>query len=329
MRITALLALLVFLHTPKISAGDLTRLNIDPEHITVSGLSSGAFMAEQVLVAFSETIKGAAIFAGGPFYCSQGQLTKAISQCMNNPASVDLQVLTQHTRQMEKQGQIDSLKNLEKARLYVFASPIDSVVKKGSGTLLQSFMKQWLPESSIQLVENLSAEHGIPTLKYGNLCSQLGSPYIQNCNFDGIGSALQHLYSNNLKEPRELAPSEKLGLRSFDQLKFSEAGSGLSSEGWIFVPPVCMMGNRCRLHVAFHGCSQNTENVGMTFIENAGYLNWAISNDIVVLFPQTLRSAQNPKACWDWFAYTGPKFATRDGLQMKAIRAFIRELSGF
>jgi len=36
--------------------------------ITVGGLSSGGFMATQVHVALSQTIKGAAVFAGGPFF---------------------------------------------------------------------------------------------------------------------------------------------------------------------------------------------------------------------------------------------------------------------
>lgn len=327
---SSFLLILTFSFSPISGAATtLPRLNIEPASVTVSGLSSGAFMAEQFLVAFSGTVKGAAAFAGGPYYCSQGQLTKAITLCMNNPAGIDIKTLTQYTLQMEKERQIDPLKNLEKARLFIFASPIDSVVRKGSGPLLQDFMKQWMPSDSIQMNENLAAEHGIPTLNYGNPCAQLGSPFLQNCNFDGIGSALQHLYRHKLRPPRELTDAEHLGLRSFDQLKLSEAGAGLASEGWLYAPPICMMGNKCRLHIAFHGCSQNFENVGMNFIENAGYLNWAIANDIVVLFPQTARSAQNPKACWDWFAYTGPRFATKNGPQMKAVRAFIHALGGF
>jgi hypothetical protein len=39
--------------------------------ITVGGLSSGAFFAVQYHVAHSATISGAAVFAGGPYYCAQ------------------------------------------------------------------------------------------------------------------------------------------------------------------------------------------------------------------------------------------------------------------
>jgi hypothetical protein len=42
---------------------------------TVSGISAGGFMAAQMAIAFSASIAGAGIFAGGPFYCAQGQLT--------------------------------------------------------------------------------------------------------------------------------------------------------------------------------------------------------------------------------------------------------------
>ena len=34
----------------------------------------------------------------------------------------------------------------------------------------------------------------MPTLKYGEDCTTLGSPYIGNCNFDGAGAALTTIY---------------------------------------------------------------------------------------------------------------------------------------
>jgi poly(3-hydroxybutyrate) depolymerase len=44
-------------------------LDIDPSKVTVSGLSSGGFMAVQMHVAYSSVFSGAGIFAGGPYYC--------------------------------------------------------------------------------------------------------------------------------------------------------------------------------------------------------------------------------------------------------------------
>ncbi len=306
----------------------LPRLNIDREQITVSGLSSGAFMANQLLVAYSATVKGAALFAGGPYYCSTGSLARAITSCMNSPATIDIEPLAQYATEMESKGLIDSLRNLSQARLYIFSSPIDSVVRGESGKQIHLLMKKWIPEKAMALVITPKAEHGIPTLNYGNPCAQRGSPFLQNCQMDGVGLALQHLYKNQLLPPRDLSKEEKSGLTPFDQIKVADANASLMTEGWIFTPPSCKQGAKCRLHVAFHGCSQNSSFVGMQFIENAGYLPWAISNNIVVLFPQALGSQQNPKGCWDWFGYTGPQFATKEGPQMKAIKTMIAMITG-
>lgn len=49
---------------------------------TLSGLSAGGFFAVQLHVAFSESIAGVAVFAGGPFYCALGNVDVALSACM-------------------------------------------------------------------------------------------------------------------------------------------------------------------------------------------------------------------------------------------------------
>src|SRR5512132_149311 len=45
-------------------------LNIDPQQISVSGISSGGFMAHQFHIAHSANIMGVGIVAGGPYGCS-------------------------------------------------------------------------------------------------------------------------------------------------------------------------------------------------------------------------------------------------------------------
>ena len=44
------------------------------------------------------------------------------------------------------------------------------------------------------IILSFQAEHCMPTLKYGEECTTLGSPYIGNCNFDGAGAALTTIY---------------------------------------------------------------------------------------------------------------------------------------
>ena len=46
--------------------------------ITVGGLSSGAFFAVQYHVSHSSYVSGASVFAGGPFYCAEGQETTGV-----------------------------------------------------------------------------------------------------------------------------------------------------------------------------------------------------------------------------------------------------------
>src|SRR6185295_11803940 len=52
------------------AAAALPRLNVDAAKTTVSGLSSGAFMANQLGYAYSATFKGVGVFAGGPYMCA-------------------------------------------------------------------------------------------------------------------------------------------------------------------------------------------------------------------------------------------------------------------
>ena len=70
----------------------LPHLGLNPQTVTVSGFSSGGFMAVQMHVAHSSFIKGAAIFAGGPFGCAANNrgvatLIQATRQCVNMPIS--------------------------------------------------------------------------------------------------------------------------------------------------------------------------------------------------------------------------------------------------
>lgn len=56
-------------------SNSLGAFNIDPESVSVSGLSSGAFFSVQLGVAYSGTFKaGFGSFAGGPYDCARDQI---------------------------------------------------------------------------------------------------------------------------------------------------------------------------------------------------------------------------------------------------------------
>ncbi|HSI55503.1 MAG TPA: PHB depolymerase family esterase, partial [Ramlibacter sp.] len=52
------------------AAVNLPAYNVDTSKTTVSGLSSGGFMANQLGIAYSSTFKGVGVFAAGPYMCA-------------------------------------------------------------------------------------------------------------------------------------------------------------------------------------------------------------------------------------------------------------------
>src|SRR3954465_4907803 len=91
--LSGLFACLLVAHAA--SAAVLPKYNVSVNDVSVSGLSSGAYMAAQMHVAYSKTIrKGAGIVAGGPVYCSQGNVAIATGPCMADTGSRNLPYLT-------------------------------------------------------------------------------------------------------------------------------------------------------------------------------------------------------------------------------------------
>ncbi len=101
----------------------------------------------------------------------------------------------------------------------------------------------------------------------------------------------------------------------------------MSVKGMLYVPDDCRRQMGCRVHIAFHGCGQNRASVGDTFITDAGYLAWADTNRLVVLFPQVAQNALNPQGCWDWWGYTGRDYLTRQAPQIVAVHRMLLHLA--
>ena len=87
------------LHNTVHAASALPALVLDKTQTTVSGLSSGGFMAVQLHVAYSATFaKGAGVVAGGPFYCAEGSVTNATGRCMAHSTSIPVATLVSTTK---------------------------------------------------------------------------------------------------------------------------------------------------------------------------------------------------------------------------------------
>jgi hypothetical protein len=327
---------------------------------TVSGLSGGAFFSTQFHIAYSETIAGAGMLAGGPFYCAAGDLLLAEGRCMRFPNEIDVDELIAITRTTYATTRtIDDPANLANSRVYLLSAMQDSVVNPGVVKKLEEYYEKLEPTVQIEAVYNISGEHSWLTLDQGSECTYKGEPYINACNYDASGELLQHLYDDALVAPDPSADVSGLDvgeLVEFSQRQFIE-GTGysletaaLSDTGYMYVPTTCLgrektesgMGgtlegtsendgsgpSSCRVHVSFHGCEQTTSDIGDAFPRMTGLGQWAGANDLTVIYPQAKRTALNPKGCWDWWGYTGGDYASQLGVQMQAVARMIGELPG-
>ncbi len=302
-------------------AAPLPQLNIDAAQTTVSGASSGGYMAVQLHVAYSSRFKkGAAVISGGPFNCAEGSVISALTRCFGK-ASIPVADLVAITNQWAKDGDIDATANLAASKVYLFSAANDSVVNEATTVSLQAYYQNFLSATNIVHKKDIPSEHSFVTDNYGAPCVTKAAPFINNCNFDLAGALLQHLYGAlNARKSDGLDGK----LVEFDQSIFV-TGHGMGETGWVYVPKSCSVAAPCRVHVALHGCKQNTTDVGQEFVRNAGYNRWADTNNIVVLYPQTGKGATN--SCWDWWGYDDANYAKKSAPQMKAILAMLEHLS--
>lgn len=309
----------------------LPKYNVSVNDVSVSGFSSGADMAVQMHFAYSKTIrKGAGVIAGGPYYCSQGNVTISVTACMLNTAPRNLPYLLSVINTWSGNGYIDPISNMAASRVYLLSGTLDTTVRQAVMTDLRTMYTSYLPAANIVYKNDLAVEHSVPTDYYGSLCTFNGGPFVSNCNFDAAGEILSWLYGPlNAKNVSTLSGV----FINFDQApfwgNFNPLMHGMASSGYAYVPANCAAGQACKLHVAFHGCLQNAATVGTAFYQSAGYNRWADTNRIIVLYPQTTASAANPGGCWDWWGSDDLNFPGKSGGQMVAIKTMIdRIVSG-
>lgn len=305
---------------------ELPKLDLNLKRISVSGVSSGGFMAVQFHVAYSSLVKGAASIAGGIWECAKGDVQKSQGLCMTSPQNIVVSDYVELALARSKAKEIDDISNLSDARIAIFASPKDLVIKAAGSDKLEEFYKAFVPAPSITRLTNPSAGHGFPTLNFGNACGAFGTPWILKCNDDVAGKVLAATEPTN----RTLASrtnSDSSAYIYFDQTILFGAAARMYPWGAAYIPKKCRAaGGGCGVHVALHGCQMNPDFIGQQFIESAGYNEWAEANDLVVLYPQSAKSNGNPYACWDWFGFTGPAYTTKSGVQIEAIRKLLFKL---
>ena len=315
--------------TGAFAAEELPSYNVDLTQTTVSGVSSGAYMAGQLHIAYSETVSGAGLVAGGPYYCAEGLVTNALKTCMETTLGPpDPARLLAEARALAGQDKIDDLSNLADDKVYIFSGTRDeTVLPEVVGTAAEFYRLLGLPKDSIEHVPDVSAGHAMITEDHGNACQTSDSPFINDCDYDQAGEILEQIYGT-LKP--KAAGTEVGQAIAFDQgaFLFEPETHGMGKVGYVYVPASCRGGQECKVHVALHGCRQTQEHIGQAFVTQAGYNPWAETNGLIVLYPQAHVSRRNPRGCWDWWGYEGPNYHLKTGRQAAAIMGMVNHLAG-
>lgn len=347
-RIAAILLPMVAMAGMAAAQGDikpLPRIGADIAQTSVSGISSGAYMAGQFQLAHGKIVVGAAVIAGGPYGCAETtaadtmwlpgmswvNLTKALNGCMLGNLQAmgvpDPEVLAERARKYAKDGAIDALSEVAKDRVYLFAGKNDVVVAPGIVARAVAFYKQLgVPEQNIRFVTDIPAGHAFVTETEGGSCELSAPPFVAHCNYDQAGDLLAHIY-DGINPPGD-APAGTLTV--YDQREFTKdlGNHGMAETGTVYVPAACTEKPGCRIHVAFHGCGQNRAAVGESFVVGTGFARWADANRIIVLYPEAAASFVNTQGCWDWWGYTGADFLTKKAPQIVAVRRMVDRLAG-
>ena len=305
--------------------------NFDLRETTVSGVSSGAYMAVQFGVAHSAIVQGVGATAGGPYLCAfdrvpslRGAIGTALARCMQGDPDFPAQAITptqmnrmaRMTNASARAGRIDVTSNLARQRIWLFHGYNDGLVKAAVTDALYDYFARYIDPSRIFYKDNLNAAHAQITVDCGagdaacNLCPRTGGNFLNLCRdpaadntpYDAAGSMLRLFYG--ALKPRDPASVPGGSIVRFAQGEFALDGRGSASprrismaeDGYVYVPDSCARGEPCRVHVAFHGCGQSAEQIGSAFYEHAGYNRWADENRLIVLYPQTQPSQPTPLA---------------------------------
>ncbi|MGH3716099.1 MAG: extracellular catalytic domain type 2 short-chain-length polyhydroxyalkanoate depolymerase [Micromonosporaceae bacterium] len=321
------------LTTPTTASAEAATVTALPRYtisgVYAAGISSGGYAATQLHVAYSGTFRGAAVFAGGPYYCAQRDVFRAQYACMKDWWDDQLPQLKTITRSWSGQGLIDPVGNLSGDPVYVFHGTNDSTVVGSVSGDLVTYYRDF--GANVVYQSSTPAGHAWISPKGPNPCGSTYPPYINNCGIDPEGSFLRHLLGS--ANPPNTGARQGT-LTRFDQNPYAVGGSAsalsLGTDGFVYAPTSCANGAACRLVVVLHGCNQGYSTIGTRLIDTA-YLNeYADTNNLVVLYPQAkATSGSNPQGCWDWWGYLGEAdYARHGGAQLDTVLRMVHALGG-
>ncbi len=295
-------------------------------------------MAVQIHVAHSSIMRGVGVIAGVAYDCvdSRQSLVARVARgldCIDGSApyggseGADFSV-ARTTEAANIPGAIDDpATNLSRQKVWLFSGYNDGEVRRGAMDAVELYYAHYIDPANIFYKTNSPAPHALVTDNYGGPCLGLNFDFINNCGYDSAGRLLEHIYGH--LNPR--SGSQSGSLLAFDQSQFASGQDpgaiGLADTGYVYVPTACQT-QTCRAHVVFHGCLQYAGKVGDAVYRHGGYNEWADTNRIIVLYPQTEQNLlSNPKGCWDWWGLKNTDFARKTGYQISAVKAMLDRLA--
>lgn len=279
---------------------DRMTLTIDRGRISVSGVSSGGWMANQVHVAHSAKIMGAGILAAGPYHCAAAPSVlcdytpygfwmphdscQAIHLCTRLArqtfGSVGLYVgppdaadSVESTLDEAADGTIDPVAGLKGDRVWLFSGGKDDLAPTEVMDELEKYYAALFarpevanPAANVAYIRDERAAHAmiVAVPEQEDTCGVFGPPYIDDCDYDAAGTLLSFIYQLGSGPAPAHGSWDQGSLFAFDQTPFfdaAEASISLNKVGHVYVPAACRQGASCPLHVAFHGCNQDEDAV--------------------------------------------------------------------
>src|SRR5512134_748554 len=188
------------------AAERLPALDAQSERVTVSGLSSGAYMAVQLAVSHSARVNGVGVFAGGPYYCVGINATRAESVCMQGNPGADGSI--RDAERLASLRLIDSTQNLRTMKAWLLAGEKDSKVVTAVVLANRDFFAHY-NKASVQFRVQPGLGHGLATPSNGVDCETSAPPFLNRCGVDVVGEMLGALHpgvaAGSGKEGRVLA----------------------------------------------------------------------------------------------------------------------------
>lgn len=311
----------------------LPSYHVDPNKVFVAGVSSGGSFAVQMDVAHSQTFKGAAIYAGGVYYCAQGSVEIALSDCGGMGLYQSrLAASEAYLDANSSQGTIDPESALRGQTIYLWSGTHDSLVKQQAVDDLRDEYAHY--GANVTYENSFPAEHGWESPDSSLACGRLASPFTIACRNGSVVYDSEQTWLTLFFGPLHPRNGGTLAgsLLRFDQKAFGANDSNsLDSSGYVFVPQACAQGESCGLVVAFHGCKQTQADIGAAFATESGIDEWADTNGIIVLYPYAAASPTmptNPNGCWDWWGYDDRNYALKSGTQVAIVYKMVQRLMG-